>query len=112
KPDALLRFKNEFRALTDIQHPNLVSLGELFEDKERWFFTMEMVDGVHFLDYIRRADESRDETANDGTAGTAAGGPPSAEEPTADVSASEDIGPSTRRHPFGGRLEAGADEAR
>ena len=31
RPDALLRFKNEFRALQDIQHPTLVSLGELFQ---------------------------------------------------------------------------------
>ncbi len=54
KPDAILRFKNEFRALSDIQHPNLASLGELFEEHGQWFFTMEMVRGVHFLDYVRR----------------------------------------------------------
>jgi len=57
KPDALLRFKNEFRALQDISHPNLVSLGELFESEGRWFFTMEMVDGAHFLDYATERDE-------------------------------------------------------
>jgi serine/threonine protein kinase/tetratricopeptide (TPR) repeat protein len=60
KPDALLRFKNEFRALQDISHPNLVALGELFEEEGRWFFTMEMVDGAHFLDYVTRADEPDD----------------------------------------------------
>ena len=54
KPDAILRFKNEFRALSDIQHPNLASLGELFEEDGQWFFTMELVRGVHFLDYVRR----------------------------------------------------------
>ena len=54
KPDAILRFKNEFRALSDIQHPNLASLGELFEENGQWFFTMELVRGVHFLDYVRR----------------------------------------------------------
>lgn len=51
--EALLRFKNEFRALQDLQHPNLVSLGELIEDSGRWFFTMELVDGVSFLSYVR-----------------------------------------------------------
>jgi len=54
KPDAILRFKNEFRALSDIQHPNLASLGELFEERGQWFFTMELVRGVHFLDYVLR----------------------------------------------------------
>src|SRR4029079_2327711 len=50
KPDAILRFKNsEFRALQDIQHPNLASLLELFEENGQLFFTMEMVRGVHFL---------------------------------------------------------------
>jgi eukaryotic-like serine/threonine-protein kinase len=53
KPEAILRFKNEFRALQDLHHPNLVSLGELFEEQGQWFFTMEMVRGVHFLDHVR-----------------------------------------------------------
>src|SRR5688500_9957829 len=52
-PDTLLRFKNEFRALQDLQHPNLVRLDELFEDEGTWFFTMELVDGVDFLRNVR-----------------------------------------------------------
>jgi serine/threonine protein kinase len=51
--EALLRFKREFRALQDIQHPNLVSLGELIEDDGQLFFTMELLDGVDFIEYVR-----------------------------------------------------------
>src|SRR5262249_33201682 len=56
-----LRFKNEFRALRDLEHPNLVSYGELLEDSGRWFFTMEMVDGVDFLAYVRPGEDSEDD---------------------------------------------------
>ncbi len=47
------RLKNEFRARQDLDHPNLVRLGELFEQEGRWFFTMELVEGVDLLSYVR-----------------------------------------------------------
>jgi hypothetical protein len=50
---ALYRFKREFRSLADIQHRNLVALHELVVDDHTCFFTMERVDGVGFLDYLR-----------------------------------------------------------
>ena len=50
---ALLRFKNEFRALQDLEHPNLVSLGELIEKDGQWFFTMELIEGVDFVTYVQ-----------------------------------------------------------
>jgi hypothetical protein len=54
-PEGVLRFKNEFRALQDLVHPNLVEIGELFEAGGRWFFTMELVAGVDFVRFINGA---------------------------------------------------------
>src|SRR4051812_47693922 len=45
--------KNEFRALADVTHPNLVVLHELFSEGGEWFFTMEVVLGETFLQHVR-----------------------------------------------------------
>jgi eukaryotic-like serine/threonine-protein kinase len=51
---SLLRFKNEFRALADVVHPHLVRLFELLGgDAAPWFFTMEYVVGVPFVEHVR-----------------------------------------------------------
>jgi tetratricopeptide (TPR) repeat protein len=55
--EGIRRFKREFRALAELDHPNLVRLGELFSDEATWFFTMELVRGVDFVSYVALAPE-------------------------------------------------------
>jgi len=59
-PDTILRFKREFRALQNLYHPNLVRLGELVAEGDRWSFTMELLDGVPFIDHVRSGDRAAD----------------------------------------------------
>jgi len=51
--DTIARVKHEFRSLQDIHHPNLVTLRELVADADDVFFTMDLVDGVDLLTWIR-----------------------------------------------------------
>lgn len=66
---AIVRLKNEFRALADVVHPNLVRLFELIGEGDDWFFTMELVDGVDFLQFLRgrrsAVEETTDPTSSD-----------------------------------------------
>jgi serine/threonine protein kinase len=62
---SLLRFKKEFRALQDVQHQNLVRLGELFEEDGVWFFSMELVEGIDVFSHV--CPEGRREPLVEGT---------------------------------------------
>jgi serine/threonine protein kinase len=50
--DALLRFKREFRSLSDIAHRNLVQLYELIAEGDEWLVTMELIRGKSFVEYV------------------------------------------------------------
>jgi len=58
-PAGIYRLKQEFRSLAGMTHPNVVSLYELFVEDSRCFFTMELVQGLNFVDYVRQGSEGR-----------------------------------------------------
>ncbi len=55
-PRALHYFKREFRSVARLQHPNLVRLHDLHREGGRYFFTMELVDGVDLYVYVNGHD--------------------------------------------------------
>src|SRR5207249_158849 len=61
------RFKNEFRVLQDLRHPNLVALYDLIAEGGQWFFTMELIEGVDLYSWVRPGQTS---TATSGSAST------------------------------------------
>jgi serine/threonine protein kinase len=57
--NAILLLKQEFRTLAGLHHPNLIRLGELVESRGDWFFTMELLEGVSLMEWLREGDRQR-----------------------------------------------------
>ncbi len=55
---SLRQFKDEFRVLADLAHHNLVRLGELVTTESEPFFTMELLSGVSWDEYVRASFDS------------------------------------------------------
>ena len=53
-PQSRADLKAEFRALSHVAHPNLVTLYELVADERSCFFTMELLAGTDFVSHARR----------------------------------------------------------
>jgi predicted Ser/Thr protein kinase len=51
--DQVYHLKREFRTLSALRHPSLVKLRDLVVDDGECFFTMELVDGVDFVTWVR-----------------------------------------------------------
>jgi len=52
QPDELFHLKQEFRALADLRHPNLVALHDLVVESGAPFFTMELLAGDDLVTYV------------------------------------------------------------
>jgi len=59
----LLRFKQEFRVMAELHHPNLVRLFDLGQHEGRWFFTMELVHGQDLVEVLCQEDAAGGETS-------------------------------------------------
>jgi hypothetical protein len=75
-PAALYRFKQEFRSLAGLSHPNLAALYDLAAEGDLWYFTMEFIDGVNFLVHVRSAEQLADPEVTASALASAAGGRP------------------------------------
>ena len=52
-PESILLLKQEFRGISHVAHRNLVSMYDLVGEGDTWFFTMELVPGCNFIEWVR-----------------------------------------------------------
>jgi len=52
-PEAIQQFKLEYRAVSELCHPNLVRVHELFIEAEHAFFTMDLIEGRSITESLR-----------------------------------------------------------
>ncbi|UJR84443.1 serine/threonine-protein kinase PknK [Sandaracinus amylolyticus] len=69
-PTALAQLKREFRELADLAHPNLVRLDELHVAGDRYFFTMERVEGVDVRRWVLGLSDRSEQTTRVAVRGT------------------------------------------
>ena len=62
-PSSIYRLKQEFRALSQFDHPNLVSFYQLLQTDEGWFVSMELVEGGDFLSFVRGEEAAKESRA-------------------------------------------------
>jgi hypothetical protein len=74
-PDALYRFKREFRSLSDVAEPNLVRLYDLVSEEDQWYVSMELVRGRNFIEYVRGAPFALPSDEEEHPADIPSGGP-------------------------------------
>jgi serine/threonine protein kinase len=65
-PKAEARFAREIRALGHVEHPHLVKIFTSGSDGEKWFYAMELVEGVPLASVFERlqGSQSRPETVD------------------------------------------------
>jgi serine/threonine protein kinase len=49
-------FKREAHMLAGLQHPNIPSIYDYFQEAGHWYFVMEFIEGETLEDYLARAD--------------------------------------------------------
>jgi serine/threonine protein kinase/CRP-like cAMP-binding protein len=59
-PAGIYDLKKEFRSLADVRHPNVVSLYDIVNEAGQWFFTMELVYGTPFSEYVALGPSGRE----------------------------------------------------
>jgi tRNA A-37 threonylcarbamoyl transferase component Bud32 len=70
-PEQARTLKREFRVVADLSHPNLVAIYELFVEQGQCFFTMELLAGGDFIQFVRGGADGEGSAATLGEAGVA-----------------------------------------